>query len=246
MDSHSSILDIDVGNSRIKWRLRANDSITRGAIDREHILNPSEWPKHPATRIRVSSVASQERARQLSVWLQSRFGTAPEFARTARFAAGLTCGYEDPSRLGVDRWLAMLAARQLSNRPFIVFGLGTAGTADFVDDQGMHKGGFIVPGLRLMTEALFEGTADVHVTFEASTLNSRVPGRSTPSAVRRGVALMLADFVSGSISRFSAACADTPLVYLSGGDAEAIARLVEVAVEIRSELVLDDLTLALP
>jgi len=143
--------------------------------------------------------------------------------------------------------VAMLAARQLSNRPFIVFGLGTAGTADFVDDQGMHKGGFIVPGLRLMTEALFDGTADVHVTFEALlTLNSRAPGRSTPSAVRRGVALMLADFVSGSISRFSAACADTPLVYLSGGDAEAIARLVEVAVEIRPELVLDGLALALP
>ena len=138
----------------------------------------------------------------------------------------------------------MLAARQLSNRPFIVFGLGTAGTADFVDGEGVHKGGFIVPGLRLMTEALFGGTADVHVTFEAS--NTHAPGTSTPSAVRRGVMLMLADFVNGSIRRFGATCTDTPIVYLSGGDAEVIAPLVESAFEIRPELVLDGLAVALP
>ncbi len=138
----------------------------------------------------------------------------------------------------------MLGARQLSNRPFIVFGLGTAGTADFVDNQGLHKGGFIVPGLRLMTEALFRGTADVHVTFEAS--NNHAPGTSTPSAVSRGVTLMLADFVNGSIRRFGGMCADMPLVYLSGGDADVIAPLVDAAFEIRPELVLDGLALALP
>lgn len=244
MDPHSSILDIDVGNSRTKWRMRANDSVTRGAIDRAHILESGEWPKHSPARIRVSNVASQDHARQLSVWLQSHFGIAPEFARTVRFAAGVTCGYEDPARLGVDRWLAMLAARQLSNRPFILFGLGTAGTADFVDGQGVHKGGFIVPGLRLMTEALFGGTADVQVTFEVS--SRRAPGTDTPSAVRRGVVLMLADFVNASIRRFEATCADKPLIYLSGGDAEVISPLVDAVVEIHSELVLDGLALALP
>jgi type III pantothenate kinase len=138
----------------------------------------------------------------------------------------------------------MLAARQLSNRPFMVFALGTAGTADFIDDQGVHKGGFIVPGLRLMTEALFDGTADVHVAFEAS--KSLAPGTSTPSAVRRGVVLMLADFVNGSIRRFGAMCTDTPLVYLSGGDADVVAPLVDSALEILPELVLDGLALALP
>ncbi len=122
----------------------------------------------------------------------------------------MTCGYEDPSRLGVDRWLSVLAARQLSTGPLIVVGLGTAGTLDFVDAKGVHKGGFIVPGLRLMTEALFGGTADVHVAFEAS--RSEEPGTNTEDAVRRGVVLMLSDFVNGSIRRFRATSADADSV----------------------------------
>ena len=125
-----------------------------------------------------------------------------------------------------------------------MIGLGTAGTLDFVDADGMHKGGFIVPGLRLMTEALFAGTADVHVSFEAS--SSQEPGTNTPDAVRRGVVLMLADFINGSIRRFSAACARYRTCILCGGDADIIEPLIEVPVEVRPELVLDGLAVALP
>jgi len=244
MDRPSPTLDIDVGNSRIKWRLRFDQRETRGTIDRERVLDASEWPTAVPSRIRVSSVASREDALRLAERLHAHFGVAPEFARTTKFAAGVTCGYEDPSRLGVDRWLSVLAARQLSTGPFIVVGLGTAGTVDCVDAQGAHKGGFIVPGLRLMTEALFGGTADVHVTFEVP--SSSEPGTNTPDAVRRGVVLMLSDFVNGSIRRFRTTSAEQTHIYVCGGDANVVAALIDVPVEIRPELVLDGLALALP
>ena len=116
---------------------------------------------------------------------------------------------------------------------------------DFVHDDGTHEGGFIVPGLRLMTDALFGGTADVHVIFGAS-MGQVAPGTNTSDAVRRGVVLMLADFVNGSVARFSAACTEIPRVYLCGGDVEVMAPLVDASAEIRPELVLDGLALALP
>jgi type III pantothenate kinase len=244
MDRPDSALDVDVGNSRIKWRLRVDQREMRGTIDRERILHAAEWPTARPSRIRVSSVASREGALRLAERLQSRFGVVPEFARTTRFAAGVTCGYEDPSRLGVDRWLSVLAARQLATGPFIVVGLGTAGTLDFVDAKGVHKGGFIVPGLRLMTEALLSGTADVHVAFEVS--RSEEPGVNTEDAVRRGVVLMLSDFVNDSIRRFRATSADQIHVYVCGGDADVVASRIDVPVKIRPELVLDGLALALP
>jgi len=244
MDRPSPTLDIDVGNSRIKWRLRLDQRDSRGVIDRERVLDASEWPTAAPSRIRVSSVASREDALRLAERLQSHFGVSPEFARTTRFAAGVTCGYDDPSRLGVDRWLSVLAGRQLWAGPFIVVGLGTAGTVDYVDAHGAHKGGFIVPGLRLMTEALFGGTADVHVAFEVS--SSLEPGTNTPDAVRRGVVLMLSDFVNGSIRRLCATSAEQTHVYVCGGDANVVAPLINVPVEIRPELVLDGLALALP
>jgi type III pantothenate kinase len=244
MDPLSSVLDIDVGNSRIKWRSRLGGSGTRGTIEHDQSLDSTKWPALQIGRIRISSVGSKDSTRELCDWLQSHFGVMPEFARTTRFAAGVTCGYEDPTRLGVDRWLSVLAARQLSKQPLMVIGLGTAGTLDFVDADGIHKGGFIVPGLRLMTEALFAGTADVRVSFEAS--SSQQPGTNTPDAVRRGVVSMLADFINGSIRRFSASCNGVPHVYLCGGDAGIIEPLIEVPVELRPDLVLDGLAVALP
>jgi type III pantothenate kinase len=244
MDPHSSTLDIDVGNSRIKWRSRIGGSAARGAIEHDQSLNGAKWPAAQIGRIRISSVGSRDSTRELGDWLQSHFGVMPEFARTTRFAAGVTCGYEDPTRLGVDRWLSVLAARQLSKRPLMVIGLGTAGTLDFVDADGMHKGGFIVPGLRLMTQALFAGTANVHVSFETS--SSQKPGTNTPDAVRRGVVLMFADFINGSIRRFGSNCSELPHVFLSGGDANIIEPLIEAPVEVRPELVLDGLAVALP
>ena len=120
------------------------------------------------SRIRISSVASQDHARRLAEWLQSHFGVVPEFARTTRFAAGVTCGYEDPTRLGVDRWLSVLAATSAIEgavhrvSALVPLALWTSLTRD-----GMHKGGFIVPGLRLMTDALFDGTADVQVSVRS-------------------------------------------------------------------------------
>lgn len=244
MDPNSSILDIDVGNSRIKWRSRIGGSDARGTIEHDRSLDRTQWPAGQIGRIRISNVGSKDGAHRLGDWLQSHFGVRPEFARTTRFAAGVTCGYEDPTRLGVDRWLSVLAARQLSKRPLMVVGLGTAGTLDFVDADGMHKGGFIVPGLRLMTEALFAGTADVRVIFEASTCQQ--PGTNTPDAVRRGVVSMLADFINGSIRRFSASGNGVPNVYLCGGDSRVIEPLIEGPVELRPELVLDGLAVALP
>ncbi len=238
-------LDLDVGNSRSKWRLRGPDGEARGFISQADTLVPSQWPNARPGRLRVSSVASLDRSRELAKFLESHFECTPEFVRTSVAAAGVICGYEDPTRLGVDRWMVMLAARALSDGPFVVIDLGTAATIDFVRDDGTHEGGFIVPGLRLMTDALFRRTADVHVAFEA-VIDHVGPGANTPDAVRRGVVSMLADFANGSIERFTATCERAPHVYLCGGDANVIAPLIHSPVEVRADLVLDGLALALP
>ena len=190
MDPHSSILDIDVGNSRTKWRVRANDSVTRGAIDRAHILESGEWPKH-STRAHSRFERCIARPRSSAVRL-----AAISFRHCARIRENRPiCGRRDLRiRRSSAAWRRSLALRcsprgSCPTRPFIVFGLGTAGTADFVDGQGMHKGGFIVPGLRFMTEALFGGTADVHVDLRS--VEQSGTWHDTPSAVRRGVVLML-------------------------------------------------------
>jgi type III pantothenate kinase len=48
--------------------------------------------------------------------------------------------------LGVDRWLAMQPLWVSMRAPFCVVDAGTATTIDAVDEQGRHRGGWILPG----------------------------------------------------------------------------------------------------
>ena len=106
MDSSYSTLDIDVGNSRIKWRLRVERAETRGTVDREHILDAGEWPtastqSHSRFQRRIAGatlVGSRNGCNHTSEW-------RPSLRERPSSPPVVTCGYEDPSRLGVDRWL---------------------------------------------------------------------------------------------------------------------------------------------
>jgi type III pantothenate kinase len=243
--ANGAVLDVDVGNSRIKWRVRGPDSETNRSIDRSQAFLPGSWPQSRLDRIRVSSVASASDNAELRRWFETRLGCRPEFAETTRACNGLICGYEDPTKLGVDRWLAMLGAREESVGSFIVADLGTAATIDFVLQDGQHIGGHIVPGLQLMTTALLQGTAEVRVQFEPGRIEVD-PGRTTIAAVRGGVVAMLTDFLCKSIDRFADRTRQAPDVYLCGGDANRIAPLIGVPLRLRPNLVLDGLAIALP
>ena len=107
-------LQLDVGNSGAKWRLVNADGsvVVRGryspddVASREALLNCSE----SVARIWVASVASAENDTELSHLLQQRWGVEPWLPRSEERTGDLVNSYSEPRRLGVDRWLAMLAA----------------------------------------------------------------------------------------------------------------------------------------
>src|SRR3546814_11073540 len=59
-----------------------------------------------------------------------------------------------PSRLGVDRFLALLGAHARGVGATMVVGVGTALTVDWLDADGRHRGGRIAPSPTLMRDAL--------------------------------------------------------------------------------------------
>ena len=52
----------------------------------------------------------------------------------------------------------MLAAFNQSNGPCLILDSGTAFTLDVINEEGLHLGGFILPGLGLMRESLVSKT----------------------------------------------------------------------------------------
>lgn len=262
-------LQLDVGNTRLKWRLLSGEPATglgtivpiilgRGFLvsaeyaSPEHTLAALQQQLQPslASRavcsLRVATVAAPQMSVAISLWAKQQWGIAAEFAYVTTEAAGVTAGYEDPALLGVDRWLAVLAASRYGREGCVVVDCGSAVTVDLVCD-GQHRGGYIVPGLRLMNRALFGDTARVKVQAKWSGGPADAePGRNTAAAVSAGLPLMVVGLVQEVLRRQQAATGEIWKVLLCGGDANFLSTLMpaEVPLQVVGDLVLDGLALA--
>jgi len=253
------LLQLDAGNTRLKWRLLEGESVlARGALVRANfesnalllerlsaeLLLSVSGQALSLSLIKVASVAGAEFDDHLLLWSRREYALGLDFAVVTARAAGVEVGYDSPALLGVDRWLAVLAASKESGfERIIVADCGSAITVDILD-AGVHRGGYIVPGLRLMHGALFDETSQVKVAVSTSVAGD-APGRSTAEAVQRGVLLMAAAFIEG-VCRKLADGGGGCLLLLTGGDSSAIQALLEVEVVVwqRHDLVLDGLALS--
>ncbi|MDX1733818.1 MAG: type III pantothenate kinase [Halioglobus sp.] len=239
MTAAAACLQLDVGNSSAKWRLlRGAQVIERGRLDtrdpasREAGLGALPGPGH----IWISSVASPEAEADLGEWLRQRWGVQPWFARTEARTGELVNSYRDPSRMGVDRWLAMLGARARHTGRLCVVDAGSALTIDLVAADGRHEGGYIIPGPQLMERALLLDTD--RVRFDEDIGYGLTPGASTAEAVRHGIALAQAGAVALALD---AAGPDVPALYFCGGGGEALMGLLDRTGEWAPDLVFEGL-----
>lgn len=156
------ILAIDAGNSRIKWGLRDAQGrwVARGGAAVEELERAHEaWALLPAPqRIAIANVAGPA-VRGTVTDLVGRWNVEPLWLETGPSACGVTNGYDDPRKLGVDRWAALVAAWQRLQRACLVVMVGTATTVDLLGRDGRFEGGLILPGLGLMKRSLAGHTA---------------------------------------------------------------------------------------
>ena len=146
--------------------------------------------------------------------------------------------------MGIDRWLAMLAAYQRGSTTCVIVDGGTALTVDVVDADGRHVGGYIVPGIGLMSNSLVANTS---IRLTEQPLESTVAlGHSTDEAVYNGCLSALISLIQGVVRLMSEQDAGVKL-YLTGGDAPLLeANLKLKNMELVPGLVLDGLAAACP
>lgn len=200
------ILLVDIGNTAVKFAsVKAVDveaEITPLAvIGRDRGIELSGELRHIASEsydeVLVSSVAAKRFERDLDCKIQKIFGLTPVYARTDSECAGVHCAYEDPKRLGVDRWLAVLAGWHLSKgKPVVVVDCGTAVTLDVVV-AGRHIGGLIVPGVNTMMKSLFRDTDQIAGAAAGEVVSGQLPllGLNTRDAVAAGSRHMVLGFL---------------------------------------------------
>lgn len=240
------VLEFDLGNTYHKWRLlHDSEVISRGQYDKsagdrealgELLANAD------IERARIASVASEDAVDELQSWLTPR-GLASVFvARSTVACAGVRNIYREPERLGVDRWLALLAAFNQYGAACIV-DVGSAVTVDVVDAQGQHLGGYIVPGLRLLQDSLLRNTDRVRWQPQQEHLPTRL-GHSTQQCVDHGLVVMLKGFINETKAMLDETH-PTPLTWVfTGGGGEAAWRMLGEVGIVDRDLVFNGLAYA--
>jgi type III pantothenate kinase len=192
-----------------------------------------------AGAVMLASVADHTRTDNLLSVARDVTGLSVRRVFSTDPVPGVRSGYRERGQLGVDRLLAMVAGRARCAGPFCVVDAGSAVTIDFVEADGQHLGGLILPGHRFARECLLARTS---IPREAAVEPGARLGRDTPTAIELGslyaVTGIIERFVGGSDALFPQA---GTTVFLGGGDAGVLEALMPVPCKRVEHLVLSGL-----
>ena len=241
------ILELDCGNTRVKWRVRNESTIVmRGAFltsDGFNAATSDDLAHAKITRVLIGSVLNDDYTRKLAFWSIGCLGVNPEFAVSEPRCNGVVNGYQQPEKLGVDRWLAILAAKAKTPSACVLVDCGSAITVDLVTSQGEHLGGYIAPGLRLMRDALSMKTTAIKLSQIGYPEND-FPGRNTVAAVKSAELAMITGLVDHAKSVLRNYETNGASLLVTGGDGEWLVESLKDGIY-QEDLVLDGLHIAL-
>ena len=231
------MIAIDAGNTRIKWGVHNGAGwLAQGALPTCEALGLAELSAHwPAGALVVAcNVAGTMVQESIRMALQNRF-PAPLWLRSSASACGVRNAYEQPERLGADRWAALIGARGQLVSDCLVVCAGTATTVDWLDASGEFRGGLILPGVDLMRASLARNTAQLPLAEG----EFRMAPRNTMDAIVSGCL----NAQLGAIERMFSCFSGEPgaLCLLTGGAAPHIAPHLNIPYRVSENLILDGL-----
>jgi type III pantothenate kinase len=230
---------IDVGNTRLKWALWSAAALEQAGAIAHAAQAPdfaAAWSGLPnVDSIWVASVASSALNDALAGACASRFHIPAQFVHSRAQACGVRNAYVQPERLGVDRFLALIAAHAQLRAPVVIVSCGTALTLDALAADGLHLGGLIAASPELTLAALRGGTANLSIA---------PPGRiveiadNTADAMESGAWLAAAALVERFFAQAKQHIGTAPSLVLTGGGASRLGALLTHEHRIDSDLVL--------
>ncbi len=225
---------LDLGNTRLKWSLMLQPSgwLSQGALDWQdgfELALTSALTGLPMPEMIVAaSVVDAVREAQVAQVVSHLFERQPIWLRTPASACGVRNAYAEPQRLGVDRFLAMVAAYADGFAPCVVASAGTALTLDALAADGHHLGGLIAPGPLLMQRSLIDATARIRPERLGDVLEL---ADNTADAVVSGCWQAAAALIERFATRMAPTLGGLPTLILGGGDAAELQPLLTLPVQ---------------
>lgn len=236
----SLYLFFDVGNTRLKWaavestqnpsaqqkKLWAySGSISSKSLQSaEHRAELADYiaktlPKPVA--IGFCCVAGQEAITNLKSLFPQWSDVSWQELKGDSPYTGMRSQYQDTSKLGADRWAALIGARALSKKNTLVVNAGTATTIDLMGSNGLHYGGWILPGLGLMQSSLANNTAQLDLATRSEHFGF---GASTNDAIIGGCDAAQVGAILYGIQQAKEINIPIEKIWLDGGNAKILAK----------------------
>ena len=222
---------IDIGNSRIKWCLHDNienkfASVGAMVYDKsvlkelfcehwDHLASPS--------RVLISNVSGLDIVEKLDAWIEKAWQVNTEYVKPEAHSYGVRNAYLDYSKLGVDRWMTIVAAwhrYQRYQEAICIVDCGTAMTIDGISKSGQHLGGLIIPGYTMMQEVLANNTSDINTVRKTSP--SFNFSNSTEQAVNSGCCLAMLAIIDRVVTSMKNDGDGQVRCIITGGNAELV------------------------
>ncbi len=233
------ILLLDLGNSRIKWALAENGVfLAHGAVEHAADL-AAAWTDHSTPhRALGCAVSCTEIQASVAAQVAARWQISVDWLQPAARQGGLSNGYDEPARLGADRWAALLGARaRFPDTALVVVSAGTALVVDALTAEGHFPGGMILPGYWLMKQALASGTARLPLADGTFTPFPT----TTNDAIETGCLSALSGAIASMAARLASIDQQDIRIVLSGGDAWRLQPLLSGRVSVVDNLALHGL-----
>ena len=230
---------LDLGNSRLKWVCVENEQFSPvQSLPNSQLTCPaliSLWEHLKPQKIAISCVGNGQLLQMIHAAIAQLWGDiSPYLATSTKQACDVSNSYLQPEKLGVDRFLALIAARQKTALHVCVVDCGTAITVDVLNEAGEHQGGLICAGLSLMKKSLALNTADLPLVDTPAKVEL---SRNTQAAIFNGTLLA----ACGLIEKVMQQLPKNTKLFLTGGDAAQISSQLNCPFFLEPNLVLQGL-----
>ena len=230
---------LDLGNTRLKMaplHKGARGEVTampHGDGDFEVALR-AHFDAHDGDEAWLASVAPVDTTSHLRALMQD-LGIEVQRVQARAAMGRLKNAYAEPSRLGVDRFLALLAASERNDGPWLLASAGSALTLDLLGADGVHLGGLIAPMPAQMRSALATRFAQLDVPEG----QAQDFANDTADAIASGARAAALGVLEHGYARACEKLGRAPTVLLSGGSAELLMQAQVPNMQAMPALVLD-------
>lgn len=235
---------VDIGNTQIKYVYQYPG--TKSILTEVVYLDYPSFQQALTTakfvsveEVIVANVNGNEILAAIESWAL-QYNVAFLQVHSQKQAFGVYSSYQQPTRLGVDRWLTMIAAHQIyPKKNVLIVDAGTATTIDLLAANGEHLGGWIMPGVQTMFDSLLNNTQKV--IADPINTASVTFGVNSSECLNHGVWAMTIGSVKEAIVQANKLCTLNNVI-LTGGNGKQLANLMPEGCELAPELLFHGLS----